>query len=341
MKKRFDASSEKAMIAETLLSNAAVLIQSQSKLEIVQSICEAMCGCSAHIRLAWTWFGNPEATEIQPQAYAGSAKAYAEALMIQRNDLTVRGPAFTVLKGGKSAAFRISPNSTFLPWRKAATDYGIRSVLAVPLITCSGDEAGIFIVYADMSDYFDQIGTGLFFALGRLFASVLSSSAEMSKLYETVTQDSMTGVMNRNGLPAIEKRLGRNKVEPSSWYLLIVDIDHFKRVNDEYGHPVGDEVLRSTAQTMRSALRAADDLLRWGGEEFLVCLADTDLAQAQTVAEKLRKAVEAHVTPVRVTISIGVAKILPLEPLNDTILRADKALYEAKRSGRNCIRVAD
>lgn len=341
MMSNFDASSEKALIAETLLAYAAVLVQGQQKLEIVQSICEALCGCSAHIRLAWTWFGSPEAPEIRPQAFAGQAKAYAQALVIPRNDLTINGPAFTVMKGGSPAAFRVSPTSTFPPWRKAATEHGIRSVLSVPLISVSGEETGVFTIYADTKDYFDVIGTGLFVALGRLFASVLSSYVEMRKLYETVTHDSLTGVMNRNALPGVERRVGRSQVESPSSFVMILDIDHFKQVNDEYGHPVGDEVLRNTAQTMRDALRDEDDLLRWGGEEFLVCLADTDLEKAHTVAEKLRKAVEANTTPIKVTISIGLAKVIPMRPLTETILLADKALYEAKRSGRNCIRVAD
>jgi diguanylate cyclase (GGDEF)-like protein/hemerythrin-like metal-binding protein len=115
------------------------------------------------------------------------------------------------------------------------------------------------------------------------------------------------------------------------------DLDHFKRVNDTYGHGAGDAVLAGTAQTVRMHLRASDALIRWGGEEFLVMAPATQLEGAMGLAEKLRAAVAAIDFPGvgHVTMSLGVAEYAPGESLAEWIERTDQALYRAKAGGRN------
>jgi len=126
----------------------------------------------------------------------------------------------------------------------------------------------------------------------------------------------------------------------------VIDIDHFKRINDTHGHEVGDVVLRQVAQRLPRALRATDFVARQGGEEFLVLLPDTGAQQAQGVAEKMRRALALEpVEPVgTVTASIGVATLTPeIEIAGDPVAllrRADDALYAAKRAGRNRVAVA-
>jgi diguanylate cyclase (GGDEF)-like protein len=127
--------------------------------------------------------------------------------------------------------------------------------------------------------------------------------------------------------------------------ILMIDLDHFKSVNDRFGHAAGDALLTAIGRTLRGTLRASDVVCRWGGEEFLIVLPDTDLARTQVVATHLlRNIAGAEVPtasgPVNTTASIGVTISRPGETAtNNLVARADLALYRAKREGRSCIRV--
>lgn len=161
--------------------------------------------------------------------------------------------------------------------------------------------------------------------------------------------DELTGVFNRLGLSYILKA----EVERSLRYqealsALMIDIDHFKPVNDRYGHPAGDRVLRRIAGVISSTLRASDLLCRYGGEEFLVILPHTGLEQAREAGERICKEIER--VPFRVgggeiflTVSVGAATLNPeaKAPGEEMIISSDEALYRAKREGRNRVRLAD
>ncbi|MGM0412339.1 MAG: GGDEF domain-containing protein, partial [Pseudomonadota bacterium] len=124
--------------------------------------------------------------------------------------------------------------------------------------------------------------------------------------------------------------------------VLIFDVDHFKAVNDQWGHPVGDAVLQELVRRGRDTLREADVLGRWGGEEFLVIANHATSDEAMELAERLRRTVadEPFPTAGRVTISVGVAAAHPGESLEQLEERADRALYAAKQAGRNTSRLA-
>ena len=158
--------------------------------------------------------------------------------------------------------------------------------------------------------------------------------------------DPLTNIMNRRsfdfqieGLWAYAVR----KQEPLS--VMMIDIDHFKKFNDTYGHQLGDTVLQITAKSIASALkRASDKVFRWGGEEFTVLLPTTDIEGALNVAERIRMAIENSEIPydssadtLKVTASLGVASIIPspANTIEDLIKQADAAMYSAKESGRN------
>jgi diguanylate cyclase (GGDEF)-like protein len=126
----------------------------------------------------------------------------------------------------------------------------------------------------------------------------------------------------------------------SSFTLLLLDIDHFKKVNDSFGHSSGDAVLKQTAQLMRENLRTQDLLGRWGGEEFLILLSRTDLQGARIFSEKVRLAVEKNTMiceghDINITISIGGALYHPDSNMDRNLEMADKALYRSKDNGRN------
>jgi two-component system, cell cycle response regulator len=164
--------------------------------------------------------------------------------------------------------------------------------------------------------------------------------AQGARLESLLREDALTGLSNRRavltqlaGMVSAARRHGH----PLS--IAILDLDHFKRVNDSHGHKVGDDVLVAAAHAMGTHLRAEDQLGRLGGEEFLVLLPDTDGEAAGHVAEKLRAEVAAAPSPVAVTVSIGVATWDGEAP-EDLLHRADEALYAAKEAGRDRVLAA-
>jgi diguanylate cyclase (GGDEF)-like protein len=335
-----DAASERSRIAETLLASAAQLIKSRNEFEIIEGVCKSLCNVSEHLCLAWTWFGPGDVNVIKPQIYAGEASDYAANLVIERNLLTQLGPAFRTLSGHLTKSKKISKRSLFSPWRDVAYQHGVRSVLAVPLKSDFTGLSGIFVLYADHEDYFSQVGEGLFVAMGSLFTSVLTNAAERSVLEDEVHHDPLTGALTRRAMPIIERRLVRKSAINQMSFVMVVDLDHFKKINDGHGHSKGDEVLKETVQVLGKALRDGDDLMRWGGEEFLIFLHSSSLQDALLVAEKLRSAVEMQVSCIPVTVSIGMAPIDQSFPILHSIEMADKALYLAKSTGRNRVCMA-
>jgi diguanylate cyclase (GGDEF)-like protein len=158
------------------------------------------------------------------------------------------------------------------------------------------------------------------------------------------TTDPLTGVYNRRRFLELgdyeRVREDRNRRGLS---LLALDIDHFKRVNDTWGHGVGDQTLVRFAQACRGCLRAMDTIGRTGGEEFAILQPETPLAEAIAAGERMRAAVEACLMtgpngPFQVTVSIGVAQMQAGEPFDALMVRADALLYEAKHNGRNQVR---
>lgn len=161
-------------------------------------------------------------------------------------------------------------------------------------------------------------------------------------LKQQATHDSLTGLWNRAKVLhqlELESGLAARKNKPMS--VAMIDIDHFKSINDRFGHAAGDDVLAQAAARMRSSLRETDHISRYGGEEFLVVLPETDQTLAFEVAERLRRAIEAapvdtDAGPLNITVSIGVATGRPDVPDVDTLIGvADAALYRAKAAGRN------
>lgn len=163
------------------------------------------------------------------------------------------------------------------------------------------------------------------------------------ELQYKATHDSLTSLLNREGiLEMLDREWVRSRNEKSSFVLLLADLDHFKNINDRYGHPVGDEVLRETADRFLRLFRSSDRLGRYGGEEFLAILAGCDAAGALARADNIRHAIEVSpiatsIGSVSVTTSIGVLSVREWGYPRPHILlsEVDKALYAAKAEGRN------
>jgi diguanylate cyclase (GGDEF)-like protein len=168
----------------------------------------------------------------------------------------------------------------------------------------------------------------------------------LARIAELATRDELTGLLNRRAtLDRLRELHALSARQGGAESLVFVDLDHFKRVNDERGHAVGDAVLAVAAKRLRSGAAAADVVGRWGGEEFLVALRQTDARAAGSAAEKLRarlggEPVEAGGVRHALTGSFGVAALRPGEGLDAWIERADRACLEAKRMGRDRVIVA-
>lgn len=168
------------------------------------------------------------------------------------------------------------------------------------------------------------------------FADISERKAMESQLETLATTDSLTGCCNRRKFEAAFTELSAvSSRYASPLSLMMFDIDNFKRVNDEFGHDVGDKVIRRIADTAREQKREADVVGRWGGEEFVLLLPHTQLSEATQLAERLRIAIMESGGEPMVTCSFGVAQFRESEPLASLVKRADDLLYQAKSQGKN------
>lgn len=209
---------------------------------------------------------------------------------------------------------------------------GMGAFVGVPLLSNNACLGALSVVRDEPFSATDE-------QLLELVATICAPSMEIARLSRLTRLDPLTGALNRRGLeegyapasvPTDEKRMA----------VLMVDIDRFKSINDTHGHLVGDEVLRRIARQLSRLLRTSDAIVRYGGEEFLLLLADVTLSEAMRVAERARRAIEDQTILVgeaqlHVTVSMGVEAQRLREPLGATVERADAALYRAKRDGRN------
>ncbi len=176
------------------------------------------------------------------------------------------------------------------------------------------------------------------------FTDVTDLEDERQYFEKMATHDNLTGIYNRFFFIDATKRgikVSMRDERPMS--LMMIDIDHFKSVNDTFGHDVGDMVLKAFATTINQRLRDSDIFARWGGEEFTVALPSTTLENAQHVAQEIRKNIQQSNFPEvgQITCSIGVSTLREDDTFDDLVKRADMGLYEAKAAGRNCVKVAD
>jgi len=222
---------------------------------------------------------------------------------------------------------------------------GRGSYLCIPLLA-SGQMLGLINLQSRGAEHWTASRTRKAMLLATSTAAALQLIRALETARERAVRDGLTGIHNRRFLDEVLQKLvdqARRKSHKLS--ALMLDIDHFKRFNDQFGHEVGDRVLVATAQCIERGLRAGDLLARYGGEEFAVLLPETEYADALIMAERLRASLDALVLPEpefpagsHVTLSIGAAA-LPDHALDaDGLLsQADKALYEAKGCGRNCV----
>jgi len=241
----------------------------------------------------------------------------------------------------------INPDTWADPdWQKDMPGAGwIRSYVGAPIIN-KGVLLGFINVDAETPNFFkaDQM-----YRL-QAFANQAAVAIRNAQLYEEMQHlaitDSLTGLYNRRYFfEFTEKEISQSKRYMRDLSLIMMDIDHFKRVNDRFGHQIGDQVLKNVADICLSMLRKADIMCRFGGEEFMLLLPETGKEEAESAAERMCRAVadaviQADSGEVKITLSIGVAELdKEQDTLDSLIFAADNALYRAKAAGRDCVRV--
>ena len=175
----------------------------------------------------------------------------------------------------------------------------------------------------------------------------LRNSVWYQRALQAAKTDTLTGAHNRAAMnEMLEREVDLAHRHKSALSMIMFDLDHFKQINDNYGHITGDDVLRECVECTHQALRSTDMLFRYGGEEFVILLPGVNALGASLAAERLRSIIEKHVfksrqTAVPVTISVGTASLNVQETPKALIQRSDKALYSAKNSGRNCVANSD
>ncbi|WP_051278872.1 GGDEF domain-containing protein [Chitinilyticum aquatile] len=225
------------------------------------------------------------------------------------------------------------------------TRYHLRSLI-VALHKPSEQEQVFFEMLTDLSQE-KAVSAALGQANDQLLRVLQDNTDLIAQLEVSARTDPLTGLLNRRAFfERAQEEQDRSERRGTPLAAIMLDIDHFKRINDNFGHDIGDQALVGLANLLREQLRSIDLLARLGGEEFVLLFPDTDLVTASRIAERLRVTVSQQVfgrgsnKPFSFTISQGVAMRRPEEAISDTLIRADQGLYEAKASGRNQVCLA-
>ncbi|MGA1825989.1 MAG: diguanylate cyclase [bacterium] len=282
-------------------------------------------------------FINDKAREIYIKKHIGLDDRF-----IVNNDLKIEDStvAFVAEKGIPVLVSNIETDKRFS--RKNRVSYKSKSFMSAPIKV--GDEIFGVINVADKNsregDVFTAIDLKVLIMLVRQVAVAIENAKLYSKLnYLTIT-DPLTDMYNlRYFTKSLNNEINRMKRHPGSLCLLVLDIDDFKSYNDTFGHLAGDTLLKKISKILKRNLRTIDIACRYGGDEFVVILPETDLSQAKIVAEKIKEKVAHLSLRTKVTVSIGIADYKKNMGNTDLFQNADSALYKAKKSGKNTVSV--
>ena len=292
------------------------------------------------IRSGWSRrLADPSMTLPQVvYAVASGAAAYAMAG-------PMRGAVFPVLLVIMMfGMFQLRPCAVKLVGLYALTLFGVVMALMAwqrPQVYAPAVEWVHFLMLATMLPAFAVLATRLSRMRDRNRSQRDDLAVALERIQELATRDELTGLVNRRHMvELLEQERQRCARSGRFFCLAMIDIDHFKSINDRHGHAAGDTVLRRIAQEAIGAVRVGDVVSRWGGEEFVLLLSDSRVPPARGGVERLRERVSAATLlesdpTLRVTVSVGLAEHIAGEAISQTLARADQAMYAAKSEGRN------
>ena len=232
-------------------------------------------------------------------------------------------------------------DARFNPAVDKETGYVTKSILCLPVTNEKGQVIGAFQAINKIGEKgedapFDERDIKRL----AMVAAYCNKTLESHLLYEDAQVDQLTGLKNRRGFFEYYGEQVREDNDKCPTAVIICDIDFFKKVNDTYGHNAGDAVLMHVADILQRSITKGDEVVRWGGEEFVLLLSQCSVSEAAAFAENIRKTVEASVCEfggetIKVTMSFGVAPLLIERSSDENIREADERLYQAKETGRN------
>lgn len=232
-------------------------------------------------------------------------------------------------------------------YAELATSHGLFSCWSYPIKSHDGSVLGTFAIYFGQRQSPDQHSEYITQRTSHLMAIAIQQERRANQLFQLATQDALTGLHNRRYfMQQAEAACDAARIQQQPVCLLMFDLDHFKQVNDRYGHAAGDDALRAFARILQDGLRSQDLPCRMGGEEFAALLVGLHGDEALLTAQRIGKLladnpVHSHGQIITLTVSTGLAQLRGNSELSDLLRQADKALYQAKHEGRNRVCMAD
>jgi diguanylate cyclase (GGDEF)-like protein len=334
------------------VQQAVVEVDDQGRL--AERICAALCNWPGVIHSAmFSVTGSGElalAAQASPKGIDLGAVLFATQAL-QQSPLRLAFPGL-LASGTGELAYLDAPEKSGHPELAAALrGIGAEMAIGVPILSRGpGAPLGAISLLFDrrrllpidelniLADLAQLAQTGL-----RMEEMARDGELLLSRLTELATTDALTGAANRRrGEAVLEREVKRARRYKAPLALLAFDIDHFREINDRYGHPCGDAALRIVGAATQATLRDSDLLARSGGNEFLIVAAHTSAIDGLKMAEKIRQSIARTAFPGcdRLTISLSVAELAEEESADALMLRASAALARAKRAGRNCVELA-
>lgn len=248
-----------------------------------------------------------------------------------------------ILENGTSLHVPDALNDPVWAKNPDATDFGLLSYYGVPVSWPTGEIFGTFCIFDHKARERTQKDQQIVEKFGRVIETLLDQMVTKEHLTHLADHDDLTGLLNRSALlKKLKTELYRVNRYNSPLALIYLDLDHFKELNDTYGHLAGDLALQQFAELLKDHSRIPDLIGRMGGEEFIICAPETTLDEAHQLAERIIKttketALKIGETSLEISASAGVVTAISgSQELDDLIGRADKAMYRAKQQGRNC-----
>ncbi|HVC49933.1 MAG TPA: bifunctional diguanylate cyclase/phosphodiesterase [Burkholderiales bacterium] len=337
-----DTAREQIALYDALLTAASSVALRETPAAIMRSACDALITASPCIQLAWMYFGEKSVQSFRPAYAIGPARKYTDRIVLDMSSSGVQSPVCKAWITNEPVIAVVETDPGLRPWKKLANAFNLKALMAIPIGEKDITDRGIISIYSDIPDYFDSVGSKPFRAFTDLAKVAIKQTFLKNRLKQLASFDSLTHLLNRTAMQEILlEEHNRSSLDDVPYCLILMDVDHFKAVNDRLGHDAGDLVLVEIAKMLRHLVRDGDTVCRWGGEEFLILLANTDEHKANQTAQRLIEGIntlciELNEFKVETTMSAGIATY-PEDgkTLEELLKKADAALYEAKKTGRN------